>query len=145
MTNKEYRKEYYKRNKQIYLETGIKRYRKNNPEIKHQKGIRHTEQYALSTKRLHSSIPAGVYMIKNLITGERYIGQSVKPYRRRGEHFSILTNNKNQCSPNVLQDAMEQYGKTCFVFGVLEHCGKEELLAKEQYYINLYKPEYNAN
>jgi hypothetical protein len=37
----------------------------------------------------------------------------------------------------------KEYGSSCFIFGMLEHCSKEELLAKEEYYIRIYKPEYN--
>jgi hypothetical protein len=140
MTNKEYRKLY------------MQQYRKNNPEYRQyskEKAKEHynenKEQHKQITKNNANSIPAGIYMIKNKITGESYIGQSIQPYRRRTEHFSKLTKNYNQITPPRLQSAIKQHGKICFVFGVLEYCSKEELLAKEKYYIDLYKPEYNAN
>jgi hypothetical protein len=88
------------------------------------------------------SIPPGVYMIKNQITGECYIGQSKRPYQRRTQHFSIHSKNEG-ASVKSLQLAMKQYGSESFVFGILEHCELEQLLERERYYINLFNPEYN--
>jgi len=137
-------KEYYKNNKDKIKKLSAK-WTKNNPQYMIDYCNNHKEKMKIQNILNKNSIPAGVYMIKNLITGERYIGQSIKPYGRRVQHFSNLSYNTNQISNPQLQEAMKQYGKTYFVFGVLEHCDKEELLAKEQYYIDLYKPEYNAN
>jgi len=140
LSNKEYRKLYmqkYRANNLEYVEWGrdkAKEHYENNK-----------DQHKQTSKKYANKISSGVYMIKNLLNGNSYIGQSMQPNRRRTEHFSTLTDNKNQISPPKLQNDMKQYGKTCFVFGVLEHCNENELLTKEQYYINLYKPEYNAN
>ena len=88
------------------------------------------------------SIPPGVYMIKNQITGECYIGQSKRPYQRRTQHFSIHSKNEG-ASVKSLQLAMKQYGSESFVFGILEHCELEQLLERERYYIEQLNPEYN--
>ena len=125
-----------------------KQVRKNKPEINakstKQWYINNTEKVKKIMQNMQLSIPPGVYMVKNLINGKRYIGQSKRPYARRCSHFGI-SKKTDYLSNTALRNEMRQYSKTCFVFGVLEHCNKEELLAKEQYYINLYKPEYNAN
>jgi predicted GIY-YIG superfamily endonuclease len=138
MTNKEYRRLYMQRYRTTNLE-----YTERGKELAKKHYHNNTEQHKSTVKQYADQLESGVYMIKNKITGQCYIGQSVKPNRRRTEHFSKLTT--NHVSNSQLQNAIKQYGKICFVFGVLEHCSKEELLVKEKYYIDLYKPEYNAN
>lgn len=93
---------------------------------------------------LRNSIKPGVYMIKNKLTGECYIGQSTKPYRRRVEHFSIYNGEKSVSYAKKLQNDIKQLGKNAFLFGIIEYCNKQELADKEQYYLNLYKPQYNT-
>ena len=93
---------------------------------------------------LRSSIEPGIYMIKNKLTGECYIGQSTKPYRRRVEHFSIYNGEKSVSYAKRLQNDIKQLGKNAFLFGIIEYCNKQELADKEQYYLNLYKPQYNT-
>jgi predicted GIY-YIG superfamily endonuclease len=88
---------------------------------------------------------AGVYKIKNLLTGECYIGASTRPYRRRAQHFSTHSVNKSNFTSNRLQEAMEQYGHGSFVFGIIEYCSKDKLKETEKQYISIYKPEYNIN
>ena len=88
------------------------------------------------------SIPPGVYMIKNLITGDCYIGKSERPYSRRSAHFSEYS--KFTTSTNLkLYNAMQQYGRQHFVFGIIEHCSRSKLCKVEQQYIKLYNPAYN--
>jgi len=104
------------------------------------------EQHKINQYKNNHSIEPGVYMVKNLITGERYIGQSVIPYSRRAIHFS---NHKetgtSRCPTNkLMQKAMKQYGLESFVFGIIEHCKPKQLLERERYYINLLNPEYNS-
>lgn len=38
---------------------------------------------------------------------------------------------------------MIKYGHSNFILEILEYCNKEELICREQHYINLLKPEYN--
>ena len=88
-----------------------------------------------------NSIGAGVYMIKCLVNGKCYIGQSIKPYRRKTEHFSKLK--YIHLSKPELQKDLLQYGKQSFEFSIIEHCEIDELLKKEKHYIDVFKPEYN--
>lgn len=131
--HKEVQKQYRTKHADLYSEYN-KQYRLNNK-----------EQIQITQKEILNSIPPGVYMIKNLITGETYIGQSTKPYQRRIQHFSIHSNPNTKYTVKQLQSAMKQYGTKSFVFGILEHCELEQLLEREQYYINLLNPEYNVN
>ena len=82
----------------------------------------------------------GVYMFKNLITGECYIGASINPRRRVAKYFArVATRCKN------IDDAVKKYPKKSFVWGVLEYCDKEVLFERETEYIKKYKPEWNTN
>jgi hypothetical protein len=49
------------------------------------------------------------------------------------------TNNKDY----LLSQAFQEHGLTSFNLQILVHCCPKELAEKEQYYLNLYQPEYN--
>jgi group I intron endonuclease len=89
-----------------------------------------------------NSVPSGIYKIKNLKTGEFYIGASVKPVRRITEHFT-LSKKKDKVSPH-LHNSLLEFGKSNFIWGMLEYCPENNLLEREQYWINKLKPKYNA-
>ena len=118
---KQYNKQWRLKNKEYH-----KQWHKNNPEY---------------MKRYFSQLESGVYMVKNLINGKKYIGQSIKPQLRKCAHASI--GKMNNSNPNIQID-LKQYGRDTFVFGIIEHCKPEQLLEREQYYINLLNPEYNV-
>lgn len=84
----------------------------------------------------------GVYSITNLVNGKRYIGSTIVSFiKRKNHHFHNL--NKNKHSNSYLQNAWNKYGKDNFKFEIIENCKKEEVLAKELYYIMLYNSFYN--
>lgn len=82
----------------------------------------------------------GIYEIVNKDTGKRYIGSSKQIEKRWEQHLQALE--KGEHHSILLQRAWNKYGKECFEFIVKEECKEEELLRKEQNYLNL-KPEYN--
>lgn len=55
-----------------------------------------------------------IYQIKNLITGQSYIGQTIDIKRRKNTHFSTLRNNKHE-NPK-LQASWNKYGEKNFSF-----------------------------
>ena len=125
---KQCKKRYYKNNPESYKQHS-KQWHKDNPE--------YIEQY-------RSQLLPGVYMVKCLINGKKYVGESIKPVSRRMHHFSNHTTDKSKRLTNTaLQADIKLYGKDKFVFGIIEHCNENLLLERETYYINLYKPEYN--
>lgn len=79
----------------------------------------------------------GIYGIFNLIIGKIYIGSSNNLPRRKHEHFYRLKNNRLGNHP--LQNAYNKYGKESFKFYIIEYCNKNELVEKEQYYLELFK------
>jgi len=43
----------------------------------------------------------------------------------------------------LIHKALLKYGYSEFRFDILEYCSKEEVLAREQYYLDLFNPVYN--
>jgi group I intron endonuclease len=84
---------------------------------------------------------SGIYRIQNLRTGNFYIGSSNNILRRYWQHKTRLKNN-NHWNLGMNEDFLI-YGKHSFLFGVVEYCEKNELLDREQYYINIWNPSYN--
>lgn len=83
----------------------------------------------------------GIYMITNYITNKRYIGSSINIGQRLWTHRSELRHNLH---PNShLQNSWNKYGENNFNYTILEHCNPEIRFEREQYYVDLFKPEYN--
>lgn len=87
-------------------------------------------------------IVAGIYQIRNRISGKHYIGSAVNIERRWRDHLNQL---RRQEHPNPhLQHAFDNYGEAGFIFSVLESIqGSGQLIIREQYYLDMLKPEYN--
>jgi group I intron endonuclease len=90
---------------------------------------------------LHRKVHA-VYQIKNTITGDMYIGSTVDLYDRWIHHMSTLRGNKHHAP--YLQHAWNKYGQDAFEMNILEYPTREELVAREQHYIDTMHPVYNT-
>lgn len=87
----------------------------------------------------------GIYKITNQETNESYIGQSVDVSKRWKDHIKCGLGIDTPAG-NKLYKAMQEYGVWNFSWELLEACPREELNAKEKFYINLYKTyEYGYN
>lgn len=86
-------------------------------------------------------IISGIYLIVNIVNGKKYVGSAVNLNKRWNGHAELLR--KNQHHNPHLQSAYNKYGKDSFVFTVLEQCGKEFLISREQFFIDEINPEYN--
>lgn len=85
-----------------------------------------------------------IYEIVNVVNGKRYVGSSTSTRVRWNIHKSRLR--KNNHHSYLLQRAWNKYGEIGFVFNVLEVFEDEvDLIKKEQYYLDILKPEYNVN
>ena len=87
---------------------------------------------------------AGIYMIKNIYNGKVYVGSTGDLYHRVINHKSALL--KGNHNNGYLQRAVNKNGIDCFEFKVLKFVvlnDKTCLMKDEQFYIDLYKPEYN--
>ena len=86
---------------------------------------------------------SGIYQIKNLQNGNIYIGSAVDIGRRWRTHRRLLKKGVHHSS--YLQNAWNKYGETSFAFIVVELCNKQDLLTKEQKYIDTWHPVYNTS
>lgn len=88
-------------------------------------------------------IISGIYKIKNKINNKFYIGSSKDLEKRKKEHWRMMLKNKHHS--NYLQNAVNKYGIENFEFSILEFCNIENIIIREQFYIDSLKPEYNIN
>ncbi len=93
---------------------------------------------------------AGIYIIRNLINKNTYIGSSINLYNRAYTYRCLAK--KNKIHNKHLQNAINKYGLDNFEFCKIEAINIENLkpieincllLKREQYYINLIRPIYN--
>lgn len=82
---------------------------------------------------------SGIYKIE--INNTLYIGSAIDIYQRMHRHLHDLRNNKH-CN-NKIQQLVNKYGIDNVNFYILEFVDKENLIEREQYYINLIRPTLN--
>lgn len=83
-----------------------------------------------------------IYQILNKVNGKFYIGSSYDYKRRKQAHLWQLRNNQHKC-PH-LQHSWNKHGENSFEFVILEELTRrEELIPREQYYLDKLKPQYN--
>ncbi len=85
---------------------------------------------------------AGVYRWINNNNGKSYVGSSVDLSKRLYKYFS-LAHIATESKYSAICRGLIKYGYGNFSFEILEFCDKKETLIREQYYIDLLKPEYN--
>ena len=86
---------------------------------------------------------SGIYMWENKENGYKYQGSSEILSRRFLQYFNTKHLLKN--SYMIIYRALLKYGYLKFYFSILEYCEPCKYLEKEQYYMNLLKPEYNIS
>lgn len=92
----------------------------------------------------HKRIPqkSGIYAIVNTLNGHFYIGSAVNLQDRKWLHFHSLQ--KDNHHSRYLQRAYNHYGTNAFRFVVVELVtNKENLIVREQHYIDTFDPHYN--
>lgn len=83
----------------------------------------------------------GIYKIKCLANGKFYIGSTNCIYTRWHTHVCLLRNNKHT---NIhLQRAVNKYGIAAMVFGVIEFTERDNLIQREQYWLDTLQPSFN--
>jgi len=72
------------------------------------------------------------------------VGSARNLSRRLSIYYSLLSIQKilNRSKSRIL-GALLKYGYSKFTLEILEYCDFKDLIKREQYYINLLKPEYN--
>ncbi len=84
---------------------------------------------------------AGIYLWRNKENGNIYIGSSIDLRRRFLTYYNIKKLMKN--TNMIIYVALIKYGYSSFELVILEYCTAENIISREQYYIDLLKPEYN--
>jgi group I intron endonuclease len=83
----------------------------------------------------------GIYQFTNKVNGKRYVGSSKNIHYRKLDHLSMLRNGVHN---NLhFQRSFSKHKEDCFHWEVLEYCSLENMLDREQYYLDFFKPEYN--
>jgi hypothetical protein len=93
----------------------------------------------------------GVYRWTNLINGKSYIGSSINLEKRLKGYFSIyFLESEIKKGRSMINSALLKYGYSNFTLEILEYCDSSEAVpyhcstrGREQYYLDLFKPEYN--
>lgn len=93
-----------------------------------------------------------VYVIKNLVNGKAYVGQTKNPSSRKRSHFYCAKDSdKHQtkrCNQRPLYRAIRKYGEENFLFEILEECDDSIINEREQYWVaqlDSFNPEKGYN
>jgi len=82
----------------------------------------------------------GIYRITNLTSSKIYIGSS----NNLSSRFRVYLNiNQLMRSNMYIYKAILKYGYSNFTLDILEYCEPNVLKKREQYYLDILKPEYN--
>ena len=82
-----------------------------------------------------------IYKITNTLNGDLYIGSSQNFIKRYYTHVNHIRVNKKSCT--LLVRAVNKYGEQNFKLEILEECAPENLLTREQFYLDTLSPKYN--
>lgn len=86
---------------------------------------------------------SGIYHITNNISGKKYIGSSQDIFFRFKKHTYALKTKKHH--NKHLQYSITKHGITNFTFGIIEECSIDQLLIREQYYLDTLPKELLYN
>jgi hypothetical protein len=84
---------------------------------------------------------AGIYRWTNKINGKIYIGSSQNISKRFSQYSNPNYLKRNTSMP--ICRALLKYGYSGFSLEILEYCEPENVIKREQHYIDLLNPEYN--
>ena len=93
-------------------------------------------QFNFKLMNITAKKASGIYSIMCKTTNKSYIGSSKNVKQRLQCHRSYLR--KDVHLNPVLQNAWNKYKEDNFICFVIEYCSENELVIKEQYYINIY-------
>lgn len=83
---------------------------------------------------------SGIYRWVNKLNNKIYIGSAINLYKRFLVYYNYaaIVNKKSK-----INRALLKYGYSNFKLDILEYCKVEDVIEREQYYIDLLKPKYN--
>ena len=87
---------------------------------------------------------AGIYRWINKINEKTYVGSSIDLSCRLKNYFNIsYLESGSKKSNSMIYKALLKNGYSNFTLEILEYCDLADLICREQYYLDLLKPEYN--
>lgn len=84
----------------------------------------------------------GVYRWVHNKSGKMYIGSSLDLGRRFSSYYSLKFI-ENQAKRSIIYKSISKYGYSEFRLEILEYCNSENVIEREQFYLDYLKPEYN--
>jgi hypothetical protein len=86
-----------------------------------------------------------IYRWVHNINGKSYVGSSKDLYRRLKYYYynTEFLKKRVKISNSRIYKALLDDGYGSFTLEILEYCNKNNLIEREQYYIDLIQPEYN--
>lgn len=86
----------------------------------------------------------GIYLIRNIRDGKKYIGSTKNAEARKSKHFKQLNNDNHHCDD--LQAAWnEEHDKSVFKFMMFIYCKESDLKKIEQGCFDTMHPDYNSS
>lgn len=90
---------------------------------------------------------SGIYLLYNLVNGKQYVGSGYDLRARLATYYfpSTLTDGRH------ISNSLLKYGHVNFSLVILDilgnknSCSRSDILLREQFYIDLYKPSLNIN
>lgn len=87
---------------------------------------------------------SGIYKWTNRINNKIYIGSAINLTKRLEDYFRVKRLKKILLkSRSSIYSSILKYGHNNFSLEILEYCEPNNLIIREQYYLDLLKPEYN--
>ena len=87
---------------------------------------------------------SGIYRWNNLETGDSYVGSALNLTNRLSKYFSFRFLKRNILnSKSRINNSLLKYGYNKFSIDIIEYCESNDLIKREQYYMDLLKPKYN--
>ena len=83
---------------------------------------------------------SGVYRWINKLNGNSYVGSGINLSKRVSEYYKDSELKRNT---RPIHAALLKYGHSNFTLEILEYCKTDEVIKREQYYLDLLNPEYN--
>ena len=85
---------------------------------------------------------SAIYAIVNKTTHDMYVGSAVAVNRRWAAHMCNLRKGSHHCAH--LQNAYRKYGPDAFDWEIIQFVdNKEDLIRREQFWIDFFRPSYN--
>lgn len=93
-----------------------------------------------NTILLDNKSKPGIYRWINKLNNNTYVGSGLNLSKRLNEYYNQSELKRN---PRPIHAALLKYGHENFILEILEYCRADELIKREQYYLDLLYPEYN--